>query len=111
MIAQVEIKQSCRDLHGESEAFNLAIEHIRKSYEMFMSASKERSFTIQLHLAKSTRSSLELFIRWCLENDKIKFLDTYYSDMEDVNTTEDIGVKIIEEYIDQCATSVKDGEE
>lgn len=48
MIAQVEIKQSCRDLHGEEKAFELAIEHIKKSYNMFMPANKEKSFIITL---------------------------------------------------------------
>lgn len=50
MIAQIEIKQSCRDLHGEDKSFKLAMEQIKKSYNIFMSASKDKSFVIQLHI-------------------------------------------------------------
>jgi beta-mannanase len=44
------------------------------------------------------KNTLKSFITWCIENDRIEFTDDY-SGMVDVNTTEDAGFKIIDEYL------------
>ena len=49
-VAQVEIKPECRQIHGQSKAFDKAMEHIKKNYEMWIGSQDGKSFIIELHI-------------------------------------------------------------
>ena len=45
------------------------------------------------------KKHIEDFVRWAVKNDKIDFPDYYHTESPEINTLEDMGIKIIDEYI------------
>ena len=47
---QIEIKKSCRDLHGESMALAIAIDFINQKYWFLLGAECNRDKTIRIEI-------------------------------------------------------------
>jgi len=49
-ITQVEIKKSCRDLHGESDALNKAFQYLKQKYYFTLSVKQNKGKTIRIEM-------------------------------------------------------------